>query len=115
MRGGRLLDKLIHLKKKDVVVGICLPRYFKQTIDVLGYAKSKKCKTIVITDSVLSPAAQKSDVVISIKYQTPIPLHSYVGVLSLINCLMYGIIMHNKKNSVQFVAEIEDLLRKLRQ
>jgi len=109
--GGRLLDKVIHIGKKDVLVGICFPRYFKQTVEVLRYARSKSCKTIVMTDSVLSPAAQEADVVITAKYQTPIPFHSYVSVGSLINCLIYGIIMKRKKQSVDFLADIENMLK----
>lgn len=109
-QAGRLLDRVIHISRNDVIIGISFPRYFKQTVEVLNYAKSKHCQTIVITDSVLSPAAQRGDVVLTAKYHTPIPFLSYVSIVSLINCLIFGIIMKRKNKSVALVSEIEKML-----
>jgi DNA-binding MurR/RpiR family transcriptional regulator len=109
-QGGRLLDRAIGIRPRDVVVGISFPRYFKQTVEVLRYARSERCRTIVITDSVLSPAGQNGDTVITAKYNTPIPFLSYVSVLSLINCLVSGVVMKQKNKSVAVVADIERML-----
>lgn len=109
---GRLLDRIMRLSRKDALVGISFPRYFKQTVEVLGFARDRQCKTIVITDNVLSPAAQNGDVVITARYHTPIPFLSYVSVISLINCLIFGIVMGRKSQSVAAVAGTEKLLEK---
>ena len=109
-QGGRLLDRAIGITPRDVVVGISFPRYFKQTVEVLHYARSKRCPTIVITDSVLSPAAQNGDEVITAKYNTPIPFLSYVSILSLIHCLVFGVVMRQKNQSVAKVTDIERMI-----
>ena len=109
-QAGRLLDRAIHISQHDVLVGISFPRYFKQTVEVLSYARSKRCKTIVITDSVLSPAGQNGDVVITAKYHTPIPFLSYISIVSLINCLIFGVIMKRKSQSVALLADVEKML-----
>ena len=109
-QAGRLLDRVIHIGPQNVVIGISFPRYFRETVEVLDYAKSKGAKTIVITDTLLSPGAHKGDVVITAKYHTPIPFLSYVSTLSLINCLVFGVIMKRKNQSVALVAGIEQML-----
>lgn len=109
-QAGRLLDRVIHIRAQNVVIGISFPRYFKETVEVLNYAKSKGAKTVVITDSPLSPGAEKGDVVLTAKYHSPIPFLSYVSTISLINCLIFGLVMKRKDSSVALVAEIEQML-----
>jgi DNA-binding MurR/RpiR family transcriptional regulator len=109
-QAGRLIDRVIHIGPQNVVIGISFPRYFRETVEVLHYAKSKRAKTIVITDTLFSPGAHEGEVVITAKYHTPIPFLSYVSTLSLINCLVFGIIMKRKNQSVALVAEIEQML-----
>lgn len=111
-QGGRLLDRVIHISPKDMIVGISFPRYFKQTVEVLQYAKSRHYPAIVITDNLLSPAAQYGDVVITAKYHTPIPFLSYVSVISLINCLIFGIVMKKKSQSVALLVQVDKMLEK---
>jgi DNA-binding MurR/RpiR family transcriptional regulator len=110
MQGGRLLDKAIHIGPGNVVVAISFPRYFKDTVEILQYARSRKCRTIVITDSVLSPAAQCGDTVITAKYNTPIPFLSYASVLTLINCLVFGVATRRRQRTVTTVAEMERMM-----
>src|SRR4030042_901663 len=46
---GDMWDRLIGLKKGDVVIGISFPRYTKQTVEVLRFAKQKGVKTLAVT------------------------------------------------------------------
>src|SRR4030042_3412434 len=58
---GDMWDRLLGMGKGDLVIGISFQRYTKQTVEVLRFAKERGNKTLVITDSLISPLAQYAD------------------------------------------------------
>ena len=61
---GDMWDRLLGLKKDDVVVGICFPRYTKETVEVLRFAHERGIRTLAITDSPISPLARYAECVL---------------------------------------------------
>ncbi len=52
---SEVFEKLVHLTKDDVVIGISFPRYSMLTLKALEYANSINASVMTITDSVHSP------------------------------------------------------------
>lgn len=55
--------RLMRLGTADVVIGIALPRYSKDTIDLLRFAHERGATVIAITDEPASPIAADADIV----------------------------------------------------
>ena len=56
-----IFEQMLNVNEHDIVIGIGFPRYTMRTIEALDFAKSKNANIVVITDSLLSPLAEKAD------------------------------------------------------
>ena len=55
--------RLQNLREGDVVIVFSFARYYQADVDFIRYAKRKRVKIILITDSVLAPHAKRADIV----------------------------------------------------
>lgn len=94
-----MYENLRAIGKEDVLITISYPRYTKNTVEAVQFAKLRRATTITITDSKLSPTAQMST------YSMIAPSHSftfansYTAALSVINLLATIISRFNKKEA----------------
>lgn len=92
-----LLQQLFRVDEHDVVIGISFPRYSKQTTIALNYASDAGATTIAITDSVLSPVAEKANHVMTAGSDMVSFADSLVAPLSLINALIVAVSLKKEK------------------
>lgn len=92
-----LLQQLFRVDDNDVVIGISFPRYSKQTTIALNYASDAGATTIAITDSVLSPVAEKANHVMTAGSDMVSFADSLVAPLSLINALIVAVSLKKEK------------------
>jgi DNA-binding MurR/RpiR family transcriptional regulator len=88
--GPVLLESLVSLSARDTVLAISVPRYTRWTIDALHHARRKGARTIVITDSAFSPAAQVADIALVVQIDALFS-NSYAPVLLLLDVLAAAI------------------------
>ena len=55
---------MFRINEEDVFIGISFPRYSKQAVSAMNFAKRKGARGIALTDSLLSPLAQQADFVL---------------------------------------------------
>jgi DNA-binding MurR/RpiR family transcriptional regulator len=108
---GDIWDRLLGLKKSDLVIGISFPRYTKQTVEVLRFSKKKGINTLAITDSLMSPLAQYADHVLTASYKMDSFIESFTAPLSLINAIVTALGVRNKMRSMRTLIELEELWR----
>lgn len=108
---GDMWDRLMGLKKGDVVIGISFPRYTQQTVNVLRFAKQKGIKTLAITDSLISPLAQYADHVLTAQYRMDSFIESFTAPFSLINSIVTALGVINKKRTMKSFKELEAVWR----
>jgi DNA-binding MurR/RpiR family transcriptional regulator len=108
---GDMWDRLMGLKKGDVVIGISFPRYTQQTVKVLHFAKQKGIKTLAITDSLISPLAQYADHVLTAQYRMDSFIESFTAPFSLINSIVTALGIANKKRTMKSFKELEAVWR----
>lgn len=93
---SELYEQLMHMTKDDVLIGISFPRYSKQTVHALDFAKTIGARSIAITDSADSPIAQKSDISLFAKSDMVSFVDSLVAPMSLINALILAVSIQNR-------------------
>lgn len=109
---GDMWDRMLGLKKGDIVIGISFPRYTKQTVEVLHFAKQKGVKTLAVTDSLVSPLAQHADVVLTARCKLDSFIESFTAPLSLINAIVTALGVLSKNSSMKSLKELEGVWEK---
>ena len=106
---GELADRLVDISDNDLLIAISFPRYTKEVIDVLNYAKGRRAKIISITDSFTSPLSQFADV----SFVTPIKgmtlSESLVAPLSLIQVLVEEVTLAHKEECLKLLRKKEEV------
>jgi DNA-binding MurR/RpiR family transcriptional regulator len=104
---GDMWDRLLGLRKDDVVVGICFPRYTKETVEVLRFAQQKGIKTLAITDSPISPLARYAECVLPARCKLDSFIESFTAALSLINAIVTALGLYRKEATMSSLKQLE--------
>lgn len=107
-----IFEQLLKVNSKDVILVITYPRYSKRIMEVLDYSKEKGANIITITDSLLSPAAQKADTALIAPSDMLSFVDSLVAPMSLINALIIALGIEKKKDLKEYFGELEDIWKK---
>ena len=95
------------LKRGDVVVGISFPRYSRQTVEVLMFAKAQGLKTLAITDTLISPLAHHADHVLTARYRMDSFIESFTAAFSLINALVTALGIQEPRKTITSLQRLE--------
>ena len=104
---GDMWDRLLGLRKDDVVVGICFPRYTKETVEVLRFAHENGIKTLAITDSPISPLAKYAQCVLPARCKMDSFIESFTAALSLINAIVTAAGVYRKDATMNSLNKLE--------
>lgn len=99
-------EKMFRLNEEDVVIALSFPRYTKNTIDAVSFAKDQGSKVIAITDSIASPLIPYADIQLCAPSEMPSFIDSFVAPLSLINALLTAV---GKEKRSEIEAHLNDL------
>lgn len=106
---SELFEKIIRIDKRDVMIGISFPRYSKQTLRALDYAKKNGAGVIAITDSKTSPLARYADDLLLARSDMASFVDSLVAPLSLINALIVAVSIKNVDRVTQTFSRLEEI------
>jgi DNA-binding MurR/RpiR family transcriptional regulator len=109
---GDLWDRLLRLRKDDLVIAISFPRYTRVTVEAFKFAKSQGMKTLAITDSLISPLAQYADHVLTARYRMDSFIESFTAAFSLINAIVTAVGISNKKKTLKSLKGLEEIWEK---
>ena len=88
---SEMFEQIMHIGGNDVMIGISFPRYSRQTVKALDFAKSNGAHVIALTDSRSSPLAQYADTLLLANSDMASFVDSLVAPLSLINALIVAV------------------------
>lgn len=88
--------RLLRVGAGDAVIGIALPRYSKDTIDLMSHARERGATVIAITDSPASPAARHADIVFAVGADHGVLTSSGVAAYALIEALSAAVARQTK-------------------
>lgn len=106
---GILVEQLITLKPGDLVIGISFPRYTRETVEGMKYAKKSGAKTLAITDNMLSPLAKFADLTLTAQSNMISFIDSFVAPLSLINALIAGVGDKQAPRTQETLKQLEEI------
>jgi DNA-binding MurR/RpiR family transcriptional regulator len=106
---GDLWDRLLRLRKDDLVIAISFPRYTRVSVEAFKFAKSQGVKTLAITDSLISPLAQYADHVLTARYRMDSFIESFTAAFSLINAIVTAVGISNKKKTLKSLKRLEEV------
>lgn len=102
-------ENIFKIRKEDVCIAISFPRYSKQVVTTLEYAKEKSAKIIAVTDSDSSPIAPLATYLLKAKSNMASFTDSLVAPLSLINALIVEATIGKRDEVLGTFAELESI------
>lgn len=109
---NEMFENLKDLTEEDVLIALSFPRYTRRTIEAIDYANSCGAKTIAITDKIVSPAAQKANLLLIAKSNMASFHNSYVALLSMINAIICSLTFDNSAHVLASLEKMEKVLQK---
>ncbi len=104
---SELFEQVMRIDERDVMIGISFPRYSKQTVKILKFARSRGTHVIAITDSEKSPLAEYSDDLLIARSDMNSFADSLVAPLSLINALIAALSISSAEKVRQSFEKLE--------
>jgi len=109
----KLVSQLSLLDNKDVFIAFDFPRYSRDTFLALKYAKEMDVTTILVTDSLINPLQEYSDLIILAYNECLGYTNSIVGTSLIVNLLSVGIILKDKNKSLDTLEKLEKFSEEL--
>lgn len=106
---SELFEQVMRIDERDVMIGISFPRYSKQTVKILKFAKSRGSHVIAITDSEKSPLAEYADDLLIARSDMNSFADSLVAPLSLINALIAALSISSAEKVRQSFEKLEEI------
>lgn len=104
-----VFEQLLKSDKDDLIIGISYPRYSKRTLEALSYGKNKGCHIVGITDSLVSPINQYTDVTLVASSNMVSFVDSLVAPMSLVNAFIIAIGMEKKDATTSYFEDLENI------
>ena len=102
-----IYDNLLKVSPEDAVILISFPRYSTGIVEAAKFAKERGAKTVVITDSSLSPLLKYATVSLFAKSEIVSFADSLVAPMSVINALIALVSMKKKDELEKSLHELE--------
>lgn len=106
---SELFEQVMRIDERDVMIGISFPRYSKQTVKILKFAKSRGSHVIAITDSHKAPLAEYADDLLIARSDMNSFADSLVAPLSLINALIAALSISSAEKVRQSFEKLEEI------
>lgn len=107
-----IFEQLAKATKEDIIICLTYPRYSKRTLEALEYTRSKGCRIVSFTDSLISPASDKSDITIIARSDMLSFVDSLVAPMSLINAFIIALGSEKKEDITPYFEELEQVWKK---
>ncbi|MEW6661003.1 MAG: MurR/RpiR family transcriptional regulator [Bacillota bacterium] len=108
--GFWMFETLSTLHPGDVLVVISYPRYSRDTLKSMRFARQKGALVIAITDNKHSPIGQNADLPIIAKSTNPTGFaNSYAATMVICDALVLSIALENKEKAAHALANLDEV------
>ena len=104
-----IFEQLLRITSDDVLIVITYPRYSKRIIEVVDFVREKNVTIISLTDSKLSPLAEKSDISLIAVSDMLSFIDSLVAPMSLINSFIISLGNKSKEDLNNYFIQLEEI------
>jgi DNA-binding MurR/RpiR family transcriptional regulator len=113
-RGGTFTDLLRTLAEDDVLFAISVHPYSHATVKAVEYAKKQGAKTVVITDSLVSPLAKSGDHVLIVNNESPSFFHSVAPAMAVVESLIVLMVARGGESALRAIEDSERHLEEIK-
>jgi DNA-binding MurR/RpiR family transcriptional regulator len=110
---GDLIEQITNIDSGDVLFAICFDRYMRDTLKVMDHARRVGARVIVATDTPVSPAARRADLVFTIR-QGVMFYGAAAGLFSLLKAMIAAILIRENASAQQRLAAIDRIVDEFR-
>ena len=107
--GGEIFEQMVRIGPDDVIVGISFPRYSKQAVSAVQFARSRGAEVVAITDSKMSPLYKEAGTSLLVRSDMISFVDSMAAPLSLLNALIVAVGQQKHEEVSGTFAEMERL------
>ncbi|WP_431281404.1 MurR/RpiR family transcriptional regulator [Humitalea sp. 24SJ18S-53] len=111
---GMRLDQLAGTGRRDVLIAMSFPRYSRIVHGALQIVREQGGRTVVFTDSPLSPLATLADALFTVSTKSTYFGNSLVGASAIVNALLSELLSANKARSMKSFKDYERFISDVR-
>ena len=106
---AEVFEQMFSINENDVLIAFSFPRYSSKMVSAVKYARQNGAKTVVFTDSELSPLADFATCLLTAQFDMASYMDSLVAPISIINAIIVEITARKEKE----ITSRFDMLEKL--
>jgi DNA-binding MurR/RpiR family transcriptional regulator len=110
---GDLVEQITSITSGDVLFAICFDRYMRDTLRVMDHARLVGARVVVATDTPVSPAARRADLVFTIR-QGVMFYGASAGLFSLLKAIIATILIKENAAAQKRLANIDKIVDEFR-
>jgi DNA-binding MurR/RpiR family transcriptional regulator len=105
-----LFERLRYIGRRDVLVAFSFERYTRRTVDAIDLARRRGARSLVIADSLASPAAQVATVSLVCAVRAASFFNSYTAAVAIVNALITAAVNRRLTESRRALETLDGLL-----
>ena len=106
---AEIFEQMLSINENDVLIAFSFPRYSSKMISAVKYAKQNGAKTVVFTDSDISPLAEYASCLLTAQFDMASFMDSLVAPISIINAIIVEITRRKEKEITSRFDKLEKL------
>ena len=106
---AEVFEQMLSINENDVLIAFSFPRYSSKMISAVKYAKQNGAKTVVFTDSELSPLAEFASCLLTAQFDMASFMDSLVAPISIINAIIVEITRRKEEEITSRFDKLEKL------
>jgi DNA-binding MurR/RpiR family transcriptional regulator len=103
------ISRLSRFRKGDVLVVMTMPPYSREAVQVAKFARARKGRVFLITDSPRCPVYAVAEGTILIANTSLLFTNSYVGHIAVLQTIMNMLLLSNPRLAIKRMKHLEDL------
>ena len=103
------IPRLSTLRRGDVLIVMTMPPYSREAVQAAEFARSRKGRVFLITDSPRCPAYTLAEGTIFIANTSLLFTNSYVGHIAVLQTIMNLLLLSNRQQAIKRMKHISDL------
>jgi DNA-binding MurR/RpiR family transcriptional regulator len=106
---GDLVDQAAHIAPGDVLFTLCFGRYMRDTLHMMDHARAVGARVITATDTMVSPAAKRADLVFTV--QSGVWFYgASAALMSLLNALIAVLLIRQRDQANQRLEMLDSIV-----
>lgn len=109
--GTENFNSMASIDRDTLILAFGFARYPKETVQALNFFKKRNFRIISVTDTIMSPLTEFSDIVLTVPYETISFTDSYGVPIAIVNILISLISQYDEKETLKHLNGFEEIAK----